>query len=29
MYRQSLRFVDSNPELGQVFPGFDLEVPKL
>jgi hypothetical protein len=29
MYRQSLRFVDSNPELGQVFPGFDLDVPKL
>ena len=29
MYRQSLSFVDSSPELGQVFPGFPLEVPKL
>ena len=29
MYRQSMRFVDSNPELGQVYPGFDLVVPKL
>ncbi len=29
MYRQNLSFVDSNPELGQVFPGFPLDVPKL
>ncbi len=29
MYRQSLSFVDSSPELGQVFPGFPLDVPKL
>jgi hypothetical protein len=29
MYRQSLSFVDSSPELGQAFPGFPLEVPKL
>jgi hypothetical protein len=29
MYRQSLSFVDSSPELGQVFPGFPLEVPAL
>jgi hypothetical protein len=29
MYRQSLTFVDPNPELGQVFPGFPLEVPAL
>ena len=29
MYRQNLSFVDSSPELGQVFPGFPLEVPKL
>jgi FtsP/CotA-like multicopper oxidase with cupredoxin domain len=28
MYRQSLSFVDSSPEFGQVFPGFPLEVPK-
>ena len=29
MYKQSLSFVDSSPELGQVFPGFPLAVPKL
>jgi len=29
MYRQSLSFVDGNPELGQQFPGFPLEVPQL
>ena len=27
MYRQSMSFVDSSPELGQVFPGFSLDVP--
>ena len=29
MYRQSMSFVDSSPELGHVFPGFALEVPSL
>lgn len=29
MYRQNLSFVDSSPELGQVFPGFPLDVPLL
>jgi Multicopper oxidase len=29
MYTQSLSFRDSSPELGQVFPGFPLTVPKL
>ena len=29
MYRQSLSFVDGSPELGQQFPGFPLEVPRL
>jgi hypothetical protein len=29
MYRQSMSFVDSSPELGQVFPGFPLDVPTL
>ena len=29
MYRQSLAFVDSSPELGHVFPGFPLDVPSL
>ena len=29
MYRQSLSFVDGSPELGQQFPGFPLDVPKL
>jgi hypothetical protein len=29
MYRQSMSFVDSHPDLGQVFPGFTLEVPRL
>ena len=29
MYRQNLSFVDSSPELGQVFPGFPIEVPTL
>ena len=28
-YRQGLSFVDPNPSTGQVFPGFELEVPKL
>ncbi len=28
-YRQGLSFVDPNPNTGQVFPGFELEVPKL
>jgi hypothetical protein len=27
MYRQSMTFVDASPELGQVFPGFPLDVP--
>ena len=29
MYRQNMSFVDSSPDLGQVFPRFALEVPKL
>ena len=29
MYRQSLMFIDSSPDVGQVYPGFPLEVPKL
>jgi hypothetical protein len=29
MYRQNLTFVDPNPELGQTFPGFEIEVPRL
>ena len=29
MYRQSMCFVDSSPELGQVFPGFPLDPPTL
>ena len=29
MYRQNLSFVDSSPELGQVFPGFSIDVPTL
>lgn len=29
MYKQSLCFNDSSPELGQVYPGFEIEVPKL
>ncbi len=29
MYRQSMSFVDSSPDLGQVFPGFPLEVPRI
>ncbi len=29
MYRQNLSFVDANPETGQVFPGFELEIPRL
>jgi hypothetical protein len=29
MYKQSLSFVDASPELGQVFPGFPLEAPRL
>ncbi|HWK09298.1 MAG TPA: multicopper oxidase domain-containing protein [Vicinamibacterales bacterium] len=28
-YRQSLTFVDPNPSTGQVFPGFELELPTL
>jgi len=28
-YRQNMSFVDPNQGTGQVFPGFDLEVPKL
>jgi hypothetical protein len=28
-YRQGLSFVDPNPSTGQVYPGFELEVPKL
>jgi hypothetical protein len=29
MYRQSMSFVDPEPEFGQVFPGFPLTVPAL
>lgn len=29
MYTQSLCFNDSSPEVGQVYPGFELDVPKL
>jgi hypothetical protein len=29
MYLQNVTFVDSSPELGQVFPGFPLQVPRL
>ena len=29
MYLQSLTFQDGNPELGQEFPGFPLDVPTL
>jgi hypothetical protein len=29
MYRQNLSFVDASPELGQVFPGFAIDVPTL
>ena len=29
MYRQSMSFVDSSPDLGQTFPGFPLEVPEV
>src|SRR5205085_12274145 len=28
-YRQGLSFVDPNPGTGQIFPGFELEIPKL
>ncbi len=28
-YRQGLSFVDPNPGTGQVFPGFEIDVPKL
>ena len=28
-YRQSMRFVDSSPELGQVYPGFPIDAPTL
>ena len=29
MYRQNMSFVDPNPETGQVYPGFELQVPEL
>ena len=29
MYKQNLSFVDSHPLVGQVYPGFDFEVPEL
>jgi hypothetical protein len=29
MYRQNMSFVDAHPELGQVFPGFELEIPRI
>lgn len=29
MYLQNLRFIDPSPHPGQVFPGFDVIVPKL
>ena len=29
MYRQNLSFIDAAPEIGQVFPGFALEAPRL
>ena len=29
MYMQNLSFIDTHPVLGQVFPGFELKVPKL
>jgi FtsP/CotA-like multicopper oxidase with cupredoxin domain len=29
MYRQSLMFVDASPDVGQVYPGFGLTVPKV
>lgn len=29
MYRQNMTFVDANPLLGQTYPGFDLEIPRL
>jgi hypothetical protein len=29
MYLQSMAFEDSTPDLGQVFPGFPLPVPRL
>jgi hypothetical protein len=29
MYEQSLTFADSNPVLGQRFPGFPVPAPKL
>jgi len=28
-YRQGLSFVDPNPSTGQVYPGFELQIPKL
>jgi hypothetical protein len=28
-YKQTLSFVDPNPTTGQVFPGFEFEVPQL
>ncbi len=29
MYRQNLCFVDANPDVGQAFPGFEVEAPKI
>jgi hypothetical protein len=29
MYRQNLSFVDTSPETGQAYPGFELSVPQL
>ncbi len=29
MYLQNLTFVDGNEDTGQVYPGFDLEVPEM
>ena len=29
MYKQSVSFVDASPELGQEFPGFPIDVPRL
>lgn len=29
MYRQNLSFIDPSPETGQVYPGFDLDIPRM
>jgi hypothetical protein len=29
MYRQNMRFVDSNPDTGQTFPGFEIVMPTI